>query len=67
MARYVIGDVQGCYADLKQLLKAINFDPGRDVLWFTGDLVNRGPHSLDTLRWMRGEDLITHLGLEYYD
>ena len=50
MATYVIGDVQGCYQQLLHLLETIQFEPKKDKLWFTGDLVNRGPHSLKTLR-----------------
>lgn len=53
MAIYAIGDVQGCYLELRQLLDRIDFSPDRDQLWFTGDLVNRGPSSLDTLRFIR--------------
>jgi len=56
VARYVIGDVQGCMASLQRLLGLIDFAPGRDDLWLVGDLVNRGPRSLDVLRWVRDHD-----------
>lgn len=52
MASYLIGDVQGCYYSLQNLLKKIRFKPGRDHLYFTGDLINRGVHSLKVLQWV---------------
>jgi len=50
---WAIGDLQGCYDELRDLLDRVAFDPARDVLWLVGDLVNRGPHSLEVLRFVR--------------
>lgn len=52
MSCYAIGDIQGCFGALEQLLCKIDFNPGKDTLWLTGDLVNRGPESLQVLRWI---------------
>lgn len=52
MSVYAIGDIQGCFESLMTLLKKIQFDPQRDQLWLVGDLINRGPDSLSTLRYL---------------
>ncbi|MDO5638502.1 MAG: symmetrical bis(5'-nucleosyl)-tetraphosphatase [Neisseria sp.] len=51
MAHYAIGDLQGCYDELEALLAQINFNHGTDTLWLTGDIVNRGPKSLQCLQF----------------
>ena len=51
MATYVIGDVQGCFNELIKLTKKIKFNPSQDKLIFAGDLVNRGPQSLEVLEF----------------
>ncbi len=53
MSTFAIGDIQGCFDQLLLLLKKIQFDEHQDTLWFTGDLVNRGHQSLETLRFIR--------------
>ena len=64
MSTYAIGDLQGCYSELQDLLHEINFDKANDRLWFVGDLVNRGPESLACLEFVKslGESSRTVLG-----
>ena len=64
MSTYIIGDLQGCLSPLEVLLGTIRWNPEQDRLWFVGDLVNRGPQSLETLRFVRdlGPRAITVLG-----
>ena len=52
MSNYAIGDIQGCYGEFIDLLQKIEFDPEEDKLWLVGDLVNRGPNSLETLDYI---------------
>lgn len=64
MATFAIGDVQGCVRALDRLIEKIHFDPAKDRLWFVGDLVNRGPHSVEVIRFIKqlGTSAITVLG-----
>lgn len=64
MAQYAIGDIQGCYDPFRKLLDKLSFDPARDRLWLTGDLVNRGPRSRRSLRFVKslGKSAIAVLG-----
>jgi bis(5'-nucleosyl)-tetraphosphatase (symmetrical) len=52
MATYAIGDIHGCFGTFQRLLERVQFDASRDRLWLTGDLINGGPDSLATLRWV---------------
>jgi len=64
MVRWAVGDIQGCCDELEELLRRIDFSLDRDLVWFVGDLVNRGPLSLRTLRFVRslGDNAICVLG-----
>ena len=62
MALYLVGDIQGCFDELQLLLQKVGFNRN-DILWLTGDLVARGPKSLETLRWvMQQSNVFTVLG-----
>lgn len=64
MAVYAVGDIQGCRSAFEKILAKISFDPCRDQVWLCGDLVNRGPDSLEVLRTVRnlGDSAVTVLG-----
>lgn len=64
MARWAVGDIQGCGEELTELIKRVGFRSDRDQIWFVGDLVNRGPESLQVLRLVRslGDSAVTVLG-----
>ena len=64
MAIFAIGDIQGCFSEFKTLLEKLNFQSSSDQLWLTGDLVNRGPQSLEVLKYLRnlGSSVVSVLG-----
>jgi bis(5'-nucleosyl)-tetraphosphatase (symmetrical) len=64
VSTYAVGDIQGCYDQLRTLLDRIGFDPEHDSLWVVGDVVSRGPQSLQALRYLRslGDTVVTVLG-----
>ncbi len=67
MANYAIGDLQGHLTPLKRLLDKIKYEPTQDTLWFVGDLVNRGPESLETLRFIKSLPSTTKVVLGNHD
>jgi bis(5'-nucleosyl)-tetraphosphatase (symmetrical) len=67
MARYVIGDVQGCFRTFQNLLDQIEFRRESDNLWLTGDIVNRGPQSLEMLEWVRTNEDCAQMVLGNHD
>ena len=67
MATYAIGDIQGCYQSFQKLLNKIQFDPKADQLWLVGDLINRGLHSLETLRFIYAHQDSIHCVLGNHD
>lgn len=67
MTRYAVGDLQGCLQPLQCLLEEVSFNPDRDQLWLVGDLINRGPASLQTLRFIRQLGDCTRIVLGNHD
>ncbi len=67
MASYAIGDIQGCLAPLQCLLQQVQFNPAHDKLWLAGDLINRGPQSLATLRYLYSLRDSLHIVLGNHD
>ncbi|WP_028452170.1 symmetrical bis(5'-nucleosyl)-tetraphosphatase [Chitinilyticum aquatile] len=67
MARYAIGDLQGCFDEFISLLARIRFDPEHDRLYLLGDLVSRGPKSLEVLRWVVAHQHCTRVVLGNHD
>lgn len=67
MTRYAVGDLQGCLKPLQCLLREVGFNPRHDQLWLVGDLINRGPQSLETLRFVRSLGECTNIALGNHD
>lgn len=67
MAHYAIGDIQGCYDELCALLNKIGFNHGTDTLWLTGDIVNRGPKSLEALQFCMQNESSVRIVLGNHD
>lgn len=67
MTDYAIGDIQGCHDRLQAVLAKVDFSPSRDCLWVAGDLINRGPASLETLRFLEGLGDATRIVLGNHD
>ena len=67
MATYAVGDIQGCYDPLRRLLDKLKFNPEHDRLWVAGDMVNRGPDSLVTLRYLKSLETVSYTHLRAHE
>lgn len=67
MARFAIGDIHGCFDTFQRLLKEVGFDAARDEIFHTGDMVNGGPKSLETVRWFKEHDEVVTSVLGNHD
>ncbi|XBC44494.1 MAG: symmetrical bis(5'-nucleosyl)-tetraphosphatase [Buchnera aphidicola (Schlechtendalia peitan)] len=67
MSTYFVGDIHGCYNELMQLLERVSFDEKIDHLWLTGDLINRGPNSIEVLRLISSLNYNAHVVLGNHD
>ena len=67
MSSYAIGDIQGCYDELKSLLNEVNFQTDKDELWICGDLINRGPKSLECINFLYSIRENCHITLGNHD
>ena len=67
MSNYVVGDIQGCYREYTEGLKCIEFDTSKDFLWITGDLINRGPDSLQVIKHILSIKSAVHIVLGNHD
>ena len=67
MSNYVVGDIQGCYREFTEGLKLIEFDASKDFLWITGDLINRGPDSLQVIKHILSIKSAVHIVLGNHD
>lgn len=67
MATYAIGDIQGCYDEFRLLLSKVQFNPAKDRLWLAGDLVSRGPSSLEVLNYVYAHQDLVDIVLGNHD
>ncbi len=67
MSTYLVGDIHGCYRELRDLMESVHFDPTKDTLWLTGDLIARGTESLQVLRYVKSLGSAARLVLGNHD